>query len=380
MTERYSMIRSGLVRMATVVAAAILVAPVAHAQVAVDFPLSVDKLPTYDRVNGLSIPFGPTITVGDERLVVNPALTYRSHIGKIDPSLSIVGQFTADSTVGFAVTGSRGTFTNDGWIRSNLINSLVAFGLGRDSRNYFRGDRGEARLTSSLHLPVDVATVFLGARAERDWSTGWRSGSNMGPYSIFNNSDTTNGIERPNPAIDAGHITSAIAGGHLEYAGLPASLLVDVRLEAAGKTPLGGNFQQLTLDEGASIKTVAGQHLDIRGHLVATATSSATPRQRYAYVGGSGSLATVDLLSLGGDHLYLLDALYAIPINNIEIPILGNPYIAPHFAMGAAAVGGFGRPAQNIGARLGVSIFTLDYVINPRTHKSDFGAGISLAP
>ena len=376
------MIRSALAGAAILIAAIVIAAPAAHAQVAVDFPLTLDNLPTYDRVNGLSVPFGPTLTVGDDRLVVDPALTYRTHIGKIDPSLSIVGQFTADSSFGFALTGSRGTFTNDGWMRSTIVNSLVSLGLGSDSRNYFRGDRGEARLTSSLHLPVDmdVATVFVGARTERDWSTGWRNGSDNGPYSVFRGSDTTNGIQRPNPVIDAGHITSAIAGGRLEYVGLPASLMVDVLVEAAGKNPVGGHFQQLTIDDGSSIRTIAGQHLDLRAHLVATATNAATPAQRYAYVGGSGSLATTDLLSMGGDHMYFLDALYVFPINNIEIPILGNPYIAPHFATGAGAVGGFGRPVQNIGARVGASIFTLDYVINPRTHKSDFGAGISLGP
>jgi hypothetical protein len=165
------MIRSTLARVAMVIAAIVIVAPVTHAQVSVDFPLSVDKLPTYDRVNGLSVPFGPTLTVGEERLVVNPAITYRSHLGKIDPSLSVIGQLTADSTIGFALTGSRGTFTNDSWIRSNIINSLTSLGLGGDSRNYFRGDRGEVRVTSSLHLPieVDAATVFVGARSERDW-------------------------------------------------------------------------------------------------------------------------------------------------------------------------------------------------------------------
>lgn len=376
------MSRSALAYAALGIAAIVVIAPLAHAQVTVDFPLTLDNLPTYDRVNGLSVPFGPTISVGDDRFVVNPAITYRTHIGKVDPSISIVGQFTADSTIGFALTGSRGTFTNDGWIRSNIINSLVSLELGTDSRNYFRGDRGEARLTSSLHLPIelDAATVFVGARTERDWSTGWRNGNNNGPYSIFTRGDTVNGIERPNPEINAGHITSAIAGGHLEYVGLPASLTMDLLIEAAGKTPLGGNFQQLTIDQGSSIRTFAGQHIDLRAHLVATASSSGTPAQRYAYIGGSGSLAGVDLLSRGGDHLYFLDALYAFPLNMIEIPILGNPYVAPHFAMGAAAVGGFGAPVQNIGARIGVSIFTIDWVLNPKTHKSNFGAGVSLGP
>lgn len=377
------MTRFALTSLIAFVVASIAAAPIMSAQATVEFPLSIDNLPSYDRVNGLSVPFGPTITFGDEyeqRLVVTPMLTYRSHLGKIDPSISIVGQVVSDSTLGITLTGARGTFTNDGWIRSDLINSVVSFGLGHDSRNYFRGDRGQALLTSSLHVPTDVATVFAGIRAERDWSTGWRDGSNMGPYSIFSRSDTVNGIQRPNPEIDAGNITSAIAGGHAEYIGISASAMVDVLVEAAGKSPVGGSFQQLTINEAAAIPTFADQRLEIGGHLVATSTNSFTPRQRYSYVGGSGSLATTDLLSMGGDHLYFLDVLYVIPIPQIEIPLLGNPYIAPHFATGAAAVGGFGRPVQNIGGRIGVSLLTVDYVVNPRTHKSDFGVGVALRP
>jgi hypothetical protein len=372
------MIRHALLRILVTAAPLALCAPL-HAQVSVDFPLTIGSLPYYDRVNGLSVPFGPTISIGQEdRLVVNPTLTYRSNLGKIDPSLGVVGQITADSSLGFALSGERGTFTNDRWIRSNLINSLVSFGLGHDARNYFRGDRGEARLTSALKLPLDVATVFIGARTERDWSTGWQTGTPRGPYSVFGRSDTTNGIQRRNPTIDAGHITSGIAGFHGEYQGLPGSVMLDVLLEAAGKSPTGGNFQQLTIDEGATIATFGDEHIEVGGHLVTTSTNSVTPAQRYAYVGGSGSLATVDLLGLGGDHLYFLDVLYVIPISKISLPLLGSPYIAPHFATGAASVGGFGVPVQNIGGRIGVSVFTVDYLINPRTHQHDFGAGISL--
>jgi len=196
--------RAGLLHFTTLLAASLLITAAVSAQVSVDFPLTVGALPSYDRVNGVSLPFGPTISIGnDERLVVNPTLTYRSNLGKIDPSLSVVGQITADSTLGFALSGARGTFTNDRWIRSDLLNSLVSFGLGHDARNYFRGDRGEARLTSTLKLPLDVATIFIGARTERDWSTGWQTGTPRGPYSIFGRSDTTDGIQRRNPAIDA---------------------------------------------------------------------------------------------------------------------------------------------------------------------------------
>lgn len=375
------MTRLGFVRLITCLTVAALSAPTLGAQVQVDFPLSIGNLPSYDRVNGLSLPFGPTITYGDdERLVATPVITYRSQLGKIDPSLSVVGQLTSDSTLGITITGARGTFTNDGWMRSNLLNSLVSFGLGHDSRNYFRADRAEARVTSALHLPIDVATVFAGVRTERDWSTGWRNGSDVGPFSIFGRRDSVDGIQRPNPLIDAGHITSMIAGGHAEFVGISASEMVDVFLEAAGKSPAGGSFQQLTINEAAVLPTYSSQRLEIGAHLVATRTNSFTPRQRYAYVGGSGSLATVDLLGLGGDHLYFLDALYVIPIPIIEFPVLGSPYIAPHFAAGAASVGGFGTPVQNVGGRIGLSVFTMDYIVNPRTRQHDFGVGVSLRP
>lgn len=375
------MTRFGLARSIALIAASVLIAPAVRAQVLVEFPLSIGNLPSYDRVNGLSLPFGPTITVGEnERLVITPMVTYRSHLGKVDPSLAVVGQLTSDSTLGVTLTGARGTFSNDEWIRSDLINSVVSFGLGHDSRNYFRADRGEARLTSALHVPLDVATVFAGVRTERDWSTGWRPPTMLGPYSIFSKSDPINGIQRPNPEIDAGHITSAIAGGHAEYTGISGSGLLDILAEAARKSPLGGSFQQLTLDGAAAIPTFASQHVELRGHLVATSTSASTPRQRYAYVGGSGSLATNDVLALGGDHLYFVDAMYVIPIPQLAIPLVGVPYIAPRFAAGAASVGGFGPPLQNIGGRLGVAVFTLDYVVNPRTHKHDLGIGISLRP
>jgi hypothetical protein len=370
----------GVTRLLALLCAILLVAPNAGAQVSVDFPLTLDNLPSYDRVNGVSLPFGPTLSLPDDRLVATPVLTYRSHLGKIDPSLSIAGQILRDSTIGLSLSAARGTFTNDGWIRSDIINSVIAFGLGHDSRNYFRADRGEIRITSALHLPIDVSTVFAGMRTERAWSTGWRSGDHMGPFSVVHRRDTVDGIERPNPLIDAGHITSVIAGGRAEFVGLDGSGALDVLFEAAPDSPVGGSFQQLTVTGVSVTPTVAEQHLDITAHLVTTTTDSYTPRQRYAYLGGSGSLATVDMMSLGGDRLYFVDALYVVPIEPIHIPILGTPYIAPHFAAGAAGVGGFGVPVQNIGARLGVSVFTVDYVVNPRTHKHDFGFGVSIRP
>ena len=150
----------------------------------VELPLGVGlRIPSYDRVNGLSLPWGPTINVGDGRLVVDPTVAYRSNLGKIDPALAVYAALTSDSSVALTLAGARGTFTNEGWIRSDLINSIITLGLGHDARNYFRADRGEARLIGRISLPgadeysedgANTVHVFAGLRAERDWSTGWR--------------------------------------------------------------------------------------------------------------------------------------------------------------------------------------------------------------
>lgn len=373
----------------------------------VQLPLGVGvRLPTYDRVNGLSVPWGPRIEVGDRRLVVDPTVAYRSNLGKIDPALSVSAALTGDSSLALTFAGARGTFTNEGWIRSDLINSIITLGLGRDSRNYFRADRAEARLTGRIALRgadgtgedgANAVHLFVGARTERDWSTGWRpwfgsaapaqlppvDGPVRGPdprapWSFFNRSDERNGMTRPNPAIDAGHVTSALLGGLLDLRSEPVVLLINVLGEGAAANSVGGSFRQLTFDGHTQIATFAGEHIEVDGHVVTT-SGGTTPRQRYAYLGGSGSLATVDLLSLGGDHLYFVDARYVIPIPGVDLPYVGRPFIAPRFAAGAAAVGGYGVPVENIGIRVGLGPIRFDAVVNPSTHKRSFGFGLAFS-
>lgn len=389
---------------------AALVPTRAHAQdasrVDVELPLGVGfRLPQYDRVNGLTLPWGPHVDIGEGRVVVDPTVAYRSNLGKLDPALNVYAALTHDSSVALTLAGSRGSFTNDGWIRSDLVNSLVTLGLGHDSRNWFRADRGEARLVGRIALPgaddededgANTVHLFVGARAENDWSTGWRPAGAVplqglpelphggadatprAPWSFFNRTDSLDGMTRPNPAIDPGHITSGLVGGRIDYRSEPLTLLADVMGEGTTNGSVGGNFRQITFDGHTQIATFAGERIEADGHLVTT-SGGVTPRQRYAYVGGSGTLATVDLLALGGDHLYFIDARYVIPIPGVDLPFVGQPYFAPHFASGAAAVGGYGTPVQNAGFRVGLGPVTFDAVWNPRTHAHDFGFGLSLS-
>src|SRR3954466_15834378 len=94
------------------------------------------RVPTYDRVNGLTLPWGPQVVLADDRIELNALVSYRSHLGNWDPSLEgFIRASTADEIKMYV---GRGTFTNDAWIRSDLMNSLAALFVGSDARNYFR--------------------------------------------------------------------------------------------------------------------------------------------------------------------------------------------------------------------------------------------------
>lgn len=349
---------------------------VLQGQTTIQLPLGVGlRWPTYDRVDGLTLPLGPVVSAGRGRLRVDPVLAYRSHIGKVDPSLTLVLQ-RRDSLVGLVVSAARGTFTNERWIRGDLLNGLASFGLGSDARNYFRGDRAEARVVVRAPSDRDAAMAFAGVRFENDWSTGWRAGERRAPFSVLGRHDAENGIERPNPAIARGHLASVIAGGHLEYAGDSWHGAADVLAERGA--PEGGTrFTQLTLGGDVSVPTLAGERLIASTHIVATGGGAAPP-QRWSYLGGAGTLATVPLLSRGGDHLFFADAWYQIPVPFIDVPVLGTPWVAPRVAVGAAGVGGFGGTITNVGARIGVWDAYAELVVNPVSHRRQAGVGIAL--
>jgi hypothetical protein len=143
------------------------------------------------------------------------------------------------------------------------------------------------------------------------------------------------------------------------------------------------NFTQLTLHGTVGFPTFRTQRFDFRGHVVITAGDPA-PAQRYAYLGGAGTLATVDLLALGGDKLFFVEGEYSIPIESVQIPVAGNPIVSLRYAAGAAGVGELPDFIQNLGVGLGVKFIKLEYHIDPNhketnfTHKNAFAVSLSL--
>ncbi len=99
------------------------------------------RMPQYDRVNGLSQPFGPAFAFANGRGLVNVLLTYRSDLGAIDPSVDVRLGISRRTRARAEIR--HGSFSNDAWIYTNLVNSLSALALGVDTRNFYRADRAE---------------------------------------------------------------------------------------------------------------------------------------------------------------------------------------------------------------------------------------------
>lgn len=345
------------------------------------------QIPRYDRVDGLSLPIGGLVTLGDRMVELEPSLTYRSRLGVVDPG--VVVRIAPDASLRFEGRVARDTRSNDRWIRGDLINSLVAFYSGSDARNWFRSDIGEGRLIKRIEATSVTFEPFVGARFER--VSPITAAGNI--YSILK-SDSAERRSRFNPLVEAGHIGSALLGAELHSIGGTVTHRLRGELEQSFKTPLGtGQFTQLTLEGAVDFPTFGMQHLYTRAHAVATSGSS-VPLARYAYLGGTGTLPLLFLLEQGGTDLVFVDSRYHIPIESVQLPVVGPPVLILHNIIGASGVGNLTTPViapaaaadfstgiqENVGVGLGlgpVRIEVLTGAVGKKGTKVNFGVSLS---
>jgi hypothetical protein len=179
------------------------------------------------------------------------------------------------------------------------------------------------------------------------------------------------------------HIGSFGGGTGVEYFREGVDVQLDVGVEHAlnGSDPVcltspGGlfcgvsrpGFTQTTIDSHAEFPTFGKQSFLFRGHAL-LGNADGIP-QRYGYLGGAGTLATVNLLALGGDRLLYVEGEYRIPVKLVQLPFLGSPYLALRYAAGNAGVGGLPALIQNVGPALGMGFLRVDYAIDPSSNRS----------
>jgi hypothetical protein len=179
--------------------------------------------------------------------------------------------------------------------------------------------------------------------------------------------------------VERGRITSAFAGTTMHWRFGDVLTSAAARVEVPLETPSDARFLQLTIDASMRFPTFGVQRFRTDVHLVATPGDTAPP-QRFAYLGGSGTLPVIENpLSLGGDQLLLIDSRYEIPLTRYTVPFAGAPTLALRHRIGSAGVQRLPRFVQNVGVMATLSFLRVEYSLDPATRNDRISLSLSFA-
>jgi hypothetical protein len=335
------------------------------------------RIPTYDRVNGLSLPYAYGLALADGRLEVEPRLTWRTHLGKVDPRLDAT--FHVNQRTRLEGRAERGTFTNDGWIFGDVTNSLFTLAVGLDMRNYFRADRAYGGIAFVDDRRRSRTEPRFGVQIERGWSAGQDSSvvDRSAPWSLFRRKSPT-GMFRPNPAVDEGDLYSAIAALDAEFEIRRSTTKSRLVVEGMTSPARRNAVFQVELDASHRHPGIRPTHefrFDLHG---VASLGEDVSRRRYRALGGPGTLPFLDPLEQAGDQLLFLDWRYTVPIERMNLPFAGSPLVTARYVAGAAGVGALPRLEHNAGIRIGISLLRADVMTDLRRGGIRTTLGVSV--
>ena len=332
------------------------------------------RIPSYDRVNGLTLGLGagyflpPT---GPIEPLVRGRVAYHARRRTFSGGAELA---LIREPVTLRFGAERATFTNDEWIRSTPFNTLAFLAHGKDYRDYYEADRAYAGVE---HVAGDDPTrLSWSLTAQVEDARSLDAGD---PWTVFSPDSV-----RPNPAVAENRISSLVLGAGLDVEratfAANASGLIELAGEVAGgdhdfaRFQIGGEWAMAALANHTLV--LEGQ---FRGPLPGT---DSLPRQRWTFVGGSGTLYTFEVAEFPGDRVAFVETEYIIPFpETLRLPVIGTPALELIHHAGMAWSHGVDRDfEQNVGLRLRFPLVWARVVTNPRSARDDleFAVGVSL--
>jgi len=331
------------------------------------------RVPTYDRVSGLTLRWGaaylpPHVSGFQPR--VHGDVAYRSERGSWGGGLDL----SLERTGTVIVLGARDvTVTNEDWIRDPLRNSLSFLFTGRDYRDYYgarqlflelrrRSARGSLAWDARLRAQIEDARPL---RADDPWT-------------VFHDSI------RPNLPADEGRISSLIATGSGEWAGTLATVAAGAAVELAGAAAAGDfTFGRFAAWTDLAMAALANHGLELRLHFRGPLPGTdALPRQRWTFLGGSGTFPAFGIASFRGDRLAFVKTTYIIPLGRrFDVPLLGQPALEVLHVAGMAWTEAVSRDLeQNVGVRIRFPFVTARLATDPTepVDAARFDLGLTL--
>lgn len=340
-------------------------------------PLQLDgfmgvQIPTYDRVNGLTAVAGATWhfpMLGEVQPYVHGEIGWRTELGE-----PVYGGELGFRAGAYALAGgyTRESDTNERWIRGDLMNSLNYLLSGKDYRDYHDVERAWAGLSRQFGDLEKSLFAVVGARLQVEDATSLPGGQ---PWHILGDS------ARPNLPIDDGRITSAVAEVAVEWEGIESVAEATLTVEQAMAALDGAfTFGRVTLDADWAVHAFANHTVEMEVHAQAPLDGGTLPRQRWSFVGGSGTLQTLDFAEFYGDRVVFVESAYVIPVSpRLAVPFLGAPDFELVHAAGMAWTEDEKRDLrQEIGARLQFFSLYVRYMFEPTDPSNadlDIGLG-----
>ena len=338
------------------------------------------RIPTYDRVNGLSLPFGPALSFWQGRGEINAIATYRSDLGEVDPSLTADLQLARRTRV--ELTAERTSRTNDAWIWTNLVNSFSGLVFGEDTRNWYRADRAVGTLHRGWEFTRTIFEPFVGFQYEKSWAVGPTAGTDDGPWSIIGRDDTL-GMLRPNPTVPRATIGSALTGAAIRFEARDLRVVARTQLELGvwkgtlDDIILNDPFRQLVTDLDVRFPTFGEQQYGIEVRWVTS--GDFVPSQRFHYLGGPGTMPFLEMLEQGGGELLLVDQRYSIPLPQYTFGFMGSPTLQLRHRLGSAGLTSLPTLEQMIGVGVSLTVIRGEIRLDPATGKVKLAAGFTFA-
>jgi hypothetical protein len=332
------------------------------------------RLPTYDRVDGLTLGFGGGYYLppfGTAEPLVRARLAYHTERRTFEGGLEL--DLISGPTI-LRAGASRATLTNEEWIRNALTNSASFLFLGKDYRNYYESDRLFISVDRNFGEDATTATASVGIQFENAESLLARD-----PFT-FREPDSI----RRNPPVDEGHITSFVLGLGLGLQRTTFIADLDAEVELAVDAPgFEGGFGRFELSGEWALQALANHALVIEGYFQGPLPGTdSLPHQRWTFVGGSGTLYTFDIAEFAGDRVAFVESEYIIPFpEQWRLPVLGSPSLGLLHHVGMAWSQDVNRDLeQNLGLRLRFPLVWARAVIDPSTAFDDleFAVGVAL--
>ncbi|MEX2571437.1 MAG: hypothetical protein WD737_09020 [Gemmatimonadota bacterium] len=336
-------------------------------------------LPTYDRVDGLSVFWSAAVASAGVRPAASlvGTVAYRTERRRFGGSLRVDLRPSENSVLTARV--SRSTRVIGTWIRGDLENSLSSLVVHSDLRDYYESDQLSLTVGRAIPPTLIEGERFIAPRLELHVSND-RSIETGTPWSLFQREESW----RHNPAVDDGVLAAVELGADAGWRGATATFAGTATAEWAPGSAGDFEFAQARADGVWSMTALYGHQVQVSGHLVLPLGAHEAPLQRWGFVGGPGTLPTLATAALRGDHVLFVESSYAIPLRPIRIPTLGPPTLLLEHAAGTAWRTGDPRPPleQNagVGLRLGIVDVTLhvDPTESPLDPTLSFGIRLPL--